>query len=485
MADHIPHEVENLVLERKEDVTDGGIRREKLADSIVAHLESRILEGSLRAGERLLPERDLAQKLNVSRPSLREALDMLVQRNILISRRGGTLVAPVLGADFGARLSNLADGQHDALYDYLEFRSVVEGSATYFAALRASDIDRDLIARRFQDVETANRDGDPLCEARADSAFHLAIYEASHNVILLHIMGSLGAVFRESILRNREKLYQFKGVRAMLLEQHRSIHSAILSGDADAARGIAEAHVDFTRRAMHEIDLADQRLEYSLRSIFSESDGQAGSDEDEDFTGSADSGGKEQPRGLPRNEEGSGEVPLLRLLRAHPETTFDYLEFRHVAEGMSAYRAACLATKEDRRRIEAAFSALLDADRGQDPAIECRADRDFHLALYLAAHNDVMAHTMRRILLLQHQDAFYDRGDFRGQEGVRGLLMRQHKALFEAVMRGDGDEARAAAERHMLYIRDRLIESRIAEQRLAVARRRVERSDLIQQLPRR
>ncbi|MEA4836724.1 MAG: FCD domain-containing protein [Rhodospirillaceae bacterium] len=479
MVDYIPCEAESLVLERKESLVDGGIRREKLADAIVAHIESRILEGSLRAGERLLPERDLAQKLNVSRPSLREALEILAQRHILISRRGGTLVAPVLGADFGVRLSNPADNQHGALYDYLEFRSVVEGSATYFAALRASDIDRDLIARRFHDVEAANRDGDPLCEAEADSAFHLAIYEASHNVILLHIMSSLGAVFRESILHNREKLYQFKGVRAMLLEQHRNIHNAILSGDADAARGIAEAHVDFTRRAMHEIDLADQRLEYSLRSIFSGADDRTCQDEDEESSGATNDG--VPSHGQPKNEEESGEVPLLRLLRSHPETAFDYLEFRHVAEGMSAYRAACLATKEDRRRIEAAFSVLLDADKGQDPAIECRADRDFHLALYLAAHNDVMAHTMRRILLLQHQDAFYDRSDFRGQEGVRGLLMRQHKALFEAVMRGDGDEARAAAERHMLYIRDRLIESRIAEQRLAVARRRVGRSDLVQQ----
>lgn len=483
MTDHIPCEAENLVLERKESLADDGIRREKLADAIVAHLESRILEGSLRAGERLLPERDLAQKLNVSRPSLREALEMLIHSNILISRRGGTLVAPVLGADFGARLSSPADGQHDTLYDYLEFRSVVEGSATYFAALRASDIDRDLIARRFKDIEAANRDGDPLCEAEADSAFHLAIYEASHNVILLHIMGSLSVVFRESILRNREKLYQFRDVREMLLEQHRSIHNAILSGDADAARSIAESHVDFTRRAMREIDLADQRLEYSLRSIFSGTDTGMRPGEGAESLKSAN--GSTPSCGLAQNEEGDGEVPLLKLLRAHPETAFDYLEFRHVAEGMSAYRAACLATKEDRRRIEAAFSVLLEADKGRDPVIECRADRDFHLVLYLAAHNDVMAHTMRRILFLQQQDAFYDRGDFRGQEGVRGLLMRQHKALFEAVMRGDGDEARAAAERHMLYIRDRLIESRIAEQRLAVARRRVERSDLIQQPPRR
>jgi GntR family transcriptional repressor for pyruvate dehydrogenase complex len=73
------------------------IRPAKLADAIAERLERLILEGSLRPGERLLPERELAQRFDVSRPSLREALEKLEKRGLLTSGRGGaTHVAPLL-----------------------------------------------------------------------------------------------------------------------------------------------------------------------------------------------------------------------------------------------------------------------------------------------------------------------------------------------------------------------------------------------------
>ena len=65
------------------------IRPAKLADTIADHLEQMILEGSLRPGERLLAERELAVRFDVSRPSLREALEKLEQRGLLTSGRGG------------------------------------------------------------------------------------------------------------------------------------------------------------------------------------------------------------------------------------------------------------------------------------------------------------------------------------------------------------------------------------------------------------
>ena len=72
------------------------IRPAKLADTIADHLEQMILEGSLRPGERLLAERELAQRFDVSRPSLREALEKLEKRGLLTSGRGGsTFVAPL------------------------------------------------------------------------------------------------------------------------------------------------------------------------------------------------------------------------------------------------------------------------------------------------------------------------------------------------------------------------------------------------------
>lgn len=244
------------------------IRPAKLADTIAEHLEQLILEGSLRPGERLLAERELAQRFDVSRPSLREALEKLENRGLLRSGRGGaTFVAPLLGEGFTEPLYAALAARPETTFDYLEFRCFVEGSAAYFAALRGTDVDRDLIRQCFQKMEAAHGQDDSSDEADADADFHLAVYEASHNLVMLHIMRSLSDMLRKDVFYNRAKLYQRQGVRELLLEQHRAVYETVMAGDPDAAKAAAEAHIDFTRDALMEIAKADARLEVSLRRI--------------------------------------------------------------------------------------------------------------------------------------------------------------------------------------------------------------------------
>jgi GntR family transcriptional regulator, transcriptional repressor for pyruvate dehydrogenase complex len=240
----------------------------KLSDTIANRLEQLILEGSLKPGERLLPERELAQKFEVSRPTLREALDKLEKTGQLYSgRNGATYVAPLLGEGFTAPLAAVLRGRPETAFDYLEFRATVEGSSCALAAQRATEIDRETIRHRFSDMETAHGKDDPTEEADADADFHLSLYEASHNVVMLHIMRSLSDMLRGGVFYSRAKLYQRKGVREVLLGQHRAIHDAVLAGDADGARTAAQVHVNFTRDALREIAKADARLEVSLRRI--------------------------------------------------------------------------------------------------------------------------------------------------------------------------------------------------------------------------
>jgi len=247
------------------------IRPTKLADTIVDRLETLILEGSLRPGERLLPERELALKFDVSRPTLREALGKLTDRGLLYSGRGGaTHVASPLGEDFTLPLADLLHRQPGSTADYLEFRAIVEGSASYLAALRGSDVDRELIHAGFLKMEAAHQQDDPTEEAEADADFHIAVYEASHNVVMLHFMRSLSDMLRDEVFYNRGRLYQRQGVRELLLAQHRAVHDAVVAGDPHGARAAAEAHIHFTREALLEIAAADARLEVSLRRLASD-----------------------------------------------------------------------------------------------------------------------------------------------------------------------------------------------------------------------
>ena len=451
----------------------GRIRPAKLAEAIAKHLETLILEGSLRSGDRLLAERDLAQRLDVSRPSLREALDLLERRGLFDTRRGGTYVAPVLGNSFSQPLVSLLESRPELTSDYLEFRGFLEGAAAYFAALRSSDIDRELIHKRFSAMEAAHGKDYALEEANTDAYFHLSIYEATHNVMMLHVMGSLSDMLREDVFYNRERLYTRKGVRPLLLEQHRAVHDAIMRSDPEAARAAAEAHINFTRSALQEIEKADSRLERSLYRI---APGQAISAGDSKH---------DQPPSL--NSSVSSDrlpdpltIPLASLLKSHPETTFDYLEFRLIVAGMGARMAATRNTAQDRQILKQAFDALVTSHQKDDPGDEAHADAEFHLATYTATHNVIMEHVMRSVFSMLRGDIFYDRNQLYRRHGVRDLLLRQHKAIYDGIVNGDAEAACVAAEKHILYTREALQESRLAEQRLDVALRRLGRDSLAQ-----
>ncbi len=119
------------------------VRQRRLSDDIVEQLEGMILEGTLKSGERLPAERALAEQFGVSRPSLREAIQKLAAKGLLVSRQGGgNYVAESLGSTFSDPLLHLLENNSEAQRDLLEFRQTLEASYAYYAALRATEVDR-------------------------------------------------------------------------------------------------------------------------------------------------------------------------------------------------------------------------------------------------------------------------------------------------------------------------------------------------------
>lgn len=170
--------------------------------------------------------------------------------------------------------------------------------------------------------------------------------------------------------------------------------------------------------------------------------------------------------------------PLARLLQAHPQTAFDYLEFRRVMAGNAAALAAERAEKEDLTRLRQCLEAMEHAHALDDPSQEAAADADFHLAIYQAAHNAVMSQVMRRIFEMLRGGVFYDRADLYRRRGVREGFLRQHQAIWKAVADGNPEVARHAAEAHIDSIEEALREAQHADARREVALRRRSGSDL-------
>jgi GntR family transcriptional regulator, transcriptional repressor for pyruvate dehydrogenase complex len=249
------------------------VRPEKLSTSVVRQIELLILRGILSAGERLPSERDLSERLGVSRPSLRDAIAKLQERGLLSSRAGaGIFVADVLGSAFSPALTQLFATHEEAMFDYLSFRRDIEALAADRAARLGTDSDLKVVQKIFEKMQAAHTRSNPEEEARLDAQFHTAIIEASHNVVMLHMMRSMFELLREGVFYNRQVMFSQHTSRTAMLDQHRAINEAVQARDPDAARAAVEAHLTYVERALSDQRkasrneaIARQRLDHEVR----------------------------------------------------------------------------------------------------------------------------------------------------------------------------------------------------------------------------
>ncbi|WP_044874049.1 FCD domain-containing protein [Pseudomonas sp. LFM046] len=248
----------------------GQVRQRRLSDDIVSQLEAMILEGTLKAGERLPAERALAEQFGVSRPSLREAIQKLVAKGLLVSRQGGgNYVAAELGTTFSDPLLQLLESNPEAQRDLLEFRHTLEGSCAYYAAQRATPVDHERLTDAYEALQACYAPGSKATradEGAADARFHLAIAEASHNAVLLHTIRGLFDLLKHNVVTNIGGMYlQRSETRGMLIEQHRALYTAIVERRAEEAREISHRHIQYVQEVLEESQLEAQRLARAQR----------------------------------------------------------------------------------------------------------------------------------------------------------------------------------------------------------------------------
>ncbi len=244
------------------------IQHDKLADAVIRQLELLILEGVLRTGDQLPPERELAKKLDVSRPSLRVAIKELERHGLLIARQGGgTYVADVLGSVFSEQITYLFRKHRKAAGDYLEFRRDNDMAAAGYAAARATDADREILRRIHGRMEEAYSRGDLQAAISIDVEFHISVVEAAHNLVLLHTMRNIYEMLVSGVFYDRISYYKADAPRQAILEQHQTILDAILAGDVEAARQAAAHHVTYVEDTLRKFEQEGNRNETSLRRL--------------------------------------------------------------------------------------------------------------------------------------------------------------------------------------------------------------------------
>lgn len=239
----------------------------RISDTIVDQLESLILEGSLAAGERLPTERALAERFSVSRPTVRDALQKLASRGLVLRRQGGgTFVADGVGATFSDPLLELLAKGEANVDQVLEFRHALEGLAARLAAERATQEDRELITRKYSELVSTFGSGDLEAEAKADAAFHLAIAEAAHNPVLLHVCRTLFLLLRDNIVGNLGRLADNSAERQLIRDQHkRLLHHIVQVPNPEEARTSARDHLETVSSLVRDKKADIDRQEASRR----------------------------------------------------------------------------------------------------------------------------------------------------------------------------------------------------------------------------
>jgi GntR family transcriptional repressor for pyruvate dehydrogenase complex len=242
------------------------LKPQKLSDIILAQLENMIIEGSIQPGEKLLPERELAKQFEVSRPSLREAVQKLEAKGLVIRKQGGgTFVTKNIMRSFADPLFDLMANSHESQFDLLEFRHGMEGMASYYAAMRGTSADLDHIQAKHDLIGSCQLEDDFRLEAEAVYEFYLAICAASHNVVILHTARSMSGLLIDNIEQNLTILAKRPDIFSKITDYRQNLLEAIISQQPKKAWGASHRHLAFIEEVLLKLTQENSRMERSMR----------------------------------------------------------------------------------------------------------------------------------------------------------------------------------------------------------------------------
>jgi GntR family transcriptional repressor for pyruvate dehydrogenase complex len=212
-------------------------------EKVFGFLREQLLEGRIRNGDRLVPERELALQLGVSRPIVREALRALSMMGVVeIRDRVGTVVrqpdVSVLGDVFAFSLSQVPD----AIDDVMQARIALECQAIRLACQRATTADVERIRSALDAIEETV--DDVTDGGAADFAFHEAMVRASRSDTIVQLYAAMSTLLTRSHRDRRQLVGQHhdESMKRTVVEDHRRLLAAVIAGDEDAADQALRRH---------------------------------------------------------------------------------------------------------------------------------------------------------------------------------------------------------------------------------------------------
>jgi GntR family transcriptional regulator, transcriptional repressor for pyruvate dehydrogenase complex len=221
------------------------VEQRRTFEQILLQIEEAIIDGRLKPGDRLPPERDLAATFGVSRASVREALRVLEMFGVIVARRG-------TGPDAGSVVADSAqNGLESALRlhvgllriptkDMVEVRAILEEQAAQKAAERADDKRTSRLHEVVDGMRAATTIGD---FNEFDTEFHVELARVSGNTLLPVLMEALRGTMRRAMLEGFERLADWRAERDHLVGEHERMIGLVEAGDGAGAAAAVHGHV--------------------------------------------------------------------------------------------------------------------------------------------------------------------------------------------------------------------------------------------------
>jgi GntR family transcriptional regulator, transcriptional repressor for pyruvate dehydrogenase complex len=211
------------------------LERPRLYEALIQRLLEYVELSGMQPGDRLPPERQLAEQLRVSRASVKQAMVALEVQGLVQTRQGdGTYLCRV--DSFPEPLDQLLEKRR-RLPDILEAREALECKLAELAAERRTPEDLAAMDAALQEMESEIRGGG--LGADGDASFHRAVAEAAHNPVLAQLMASISGAVHETRMESLTE----PGRGTKSLAGHRRIAAAIRAGDPKPAAAAMRAHL--------------------------------------------------------------------------------------------------------------------------------------------------------------------------------------------------------------------------------------------------
>lgn len=222
------------------------IKPKRISDQVFEQIRELIYKGDFKPGQQILPERELAQSMAVSRTSVRNAINKLVTLGLLEHRQGqGTFVSSPENRE-GNPLAAAMATDEATFDDLLEVRMGLECNAAMLAAQRATETDIKAIEKSLSEMEEDLESTDKIGTG-PDAAFHMAVTFSTKNPVLIHLMRNFYDFLFIGIKKNLTHMYMDRDALVAVIEHHKEIFEAIRRRQPDEAFEAMRNHIIYVQ----------------------------------------------------------------------------------------------------------------------------------------------------------------------------------------------------------------------------------------------